>query len=135
MPNSHDLDDNRELRVKRLSRMQSRLNGLTHKALDALESALTDDSGATRVAAAREILNRAWGKPRQQVQIEGSVKAVHEIQLEQLRQMTMKQLQGTNAGPMIDAKPLETLDNSGTTTKEPINLTADTVTYDSPPDS
>ena len=125
MPTHDVLDDTPQLRVKRLSRLQSRLNGLTHKALDALESALTDDNGATRVAAAREILNRAWGKPRQQVQVEGSVKAVHEIQLEQLREMTLKQLQGSNAGPVIDHNPLNSLDNSDLTTKQPVKLEAD----------
>jgi hypothetical protein len=58
---------------RRLWAMKKKLDGLTPRALAALERMVDDESPearSTRLGAAREILNRTMGVPRQQVQLE-----------------------------------------------------------------
>ena len=52
--------------------MKTRLEGLTLKAVDALERVLEDDNAThgERLAAAREVFDRAIGKPKQQATLE-----------------------------------------------------------------
>jgi len=52
--------------------MQRRLEGLTIKAVDVLEKILSDDEATNneRLAAAREVFDRAVGKPKQQATLE-----------------------------------------------------------------
>jgi hypothetical protein len=116
-----DLHKVERARAMRLARMQGRLDGLTGKALSSLERAL-DEGGAVSVSAAKEILDRAWGRARQQVQVSGTVEHSHQVHLEALRMMTQRQIEATQgqAGPVIDAKPLETLENITPDIKQPI---------------
>jgi hypothetical protein len=56
-----------------LHAMKRKLDGLTPKALAALERMVDDESPearSTRLGAAKEILNRTMGVPRQQVQVD-----------------------------------------------------------------
>lgn len=48
--------------------LKRRLHGLTFKAVDALDRVLSDDAAthSERIAAAREVFDRAIGKPKQQ---------------------------------------------------------------------
>ena len=58
---------------RRRALMLRKLESLTPKALGALERLVEDDSPenrATRLGAAKEILNRTMGVPRQQVQLD-----------------------------------------------------------------
>lgn len=110
-----------ERRKINLIRLQGRLDGLTGKALTALERAL-DEGGNVSVSAAKEILDRAWGRARQQVQVSGTVEHSHQVHLEALRMMTQRQIEATQGpvGPVIDAKPLERLENIAPDTKQSI---------------
>ena len=118
-----DLQKVERARKMQYARLQVRLNGLTDKALTALERAL-DEGGAVSVSAAKEILDRAWGRARQQVQVSGTVEHSHQVHLEALRMMTQRQIEQSNGqtGPVIDHKPLETLNNSDLTAKQPVKL-------------
>jgi hypothetical protein len=58
---------------RRRALMLRKLEGLTPKALGALERLVEDESPearSTRLGAAKEILNRTMGVPRQQVQVD-----------------------------------------------------------------
>lgn len=54
----------------RLIAMKRRLDGLTIKAVDALEFALDNGTTSERIAAAREVFDRAVGKAKQQATVE-----------------------------------------------------------------
>ena len=55
------------LQLKELARKH------TPKAIETLVNALSDDSGRTRVAAAEALLDRAWGRPSQQLEHSGEI--------------------------------------------------------------
>lgn len=87
--------------------LKRRLQGLTFKAVDALERVL-DDVEAThgeRLAAAREVLDRSIGKPKQQSTVEVTHNASpHLTALVSLAASVA--LRGSDA-PVIDAQPID----------------------------
>ena len=86
--------------------LKRRLQGLTFKAVDALEYALDNGSISERVAAAREVFDRAIGKPKQQATI--SVEHGPNAHLAALLALSNKTLDAVRVQsvPAIEAEPL-----------------------------
>lgn len=94
-----DIERSVEVACKRLSERSIRVLS------DALDPALTPEIDyKTRIDAAKEILNRAWGKPRQQmdVNMEMSIKGVAEA-LEAARRRVIEN--EVNGAPVVKIRP------------------------------
>lgn len=103
-------------------KLKRRLEGLTHKAVDALERVL-DDKEAThseKLAAAREVFDRAIGKAKQQATLEVTHNASpHLTALVNLAAQSAARLQ---SHPSDNAKPLIVLNNDDATMKPVLSL-------------
>lgn len=86
--------------------LKRRLEGLTFKAVDALEKVLNDDeaSHSERLAAAREVFDRAIGRPKQQAAI--SVEHNTSPHLSALIGLSLA-VQNQQAGQTIDGQAFE----------------------------
>ena len=99
--------------------MQRRLEGLTIKAVDVLEDILSDKSAShgERLAAAREVFDRAIGKAKQQATLEVTHNASPHLSA-LIGLATMTTIEGSLADPVVQslvdqsANVLITLDNS-----------------------
>ena len=98
--------------------MQRRLEGLTIKAVDVLEDILSDKSAShgERLAAAREVFDRAIGKAKQQATLEVTHNASPHLSA-LIGLATMTTIEGSLANPVVQsldsesANRLITLDN------------------------
>jgi hypothetical protein len=69
----------------RQARMRRMLEDLTPRAINRLGALLDSEDEAVALAAVKEVLDRAWGRPRQQAQVEVRVEghvAHHQVLLE-----------------------------------------------------
>lgn len=85
--------------------MQRRLEGLTIKAVDALEHALDTGTVSERLAAAREVFDRAIGKPKQAATLEVTHNASpHLVALTAMAAQTLARVQSVpeNNSQVID---------------------------------
>lgn len=83
-----------------------RLGSLSSKAVAVLEAALDDPDPRVRVVAARDILDRRFGKPKQEqeVTVQGTdLSAMHLAALKMLAEQGLRSL--PEPGPLIDATP------------------------------
>jgi hypothetical protein len=90
--------------------MMRRLEGLTIKAVDVLEEILTstDASRGEKLAAAREVFDRAVGKPKQQASLEVTHNASpHLTALVGMAAMTAMRVQ---SAPEIDGQVIEIIE-------------------------
>ena len=98
-----------------------RMQGLTFKAADVIEKILNDDEATNgeRLAAAKEVFDRAIGKPKQQATLEVTHNASpHLTALVGLAASVA--LRGTNV-PAIDSQAIDIIDVTG---YEPQKITA-----------
>lgn len=87
--------------------MQRRLEGLTIKAVDALEHALDTGTVSERLAAAREVFDRAIGKPKQAATLEVTHNASpHLVALTAMAAQTLARVQSV---PDIEAQVIENI--------------------------
>lgn len=105
--------------------MQRRLEGLTVKAVNALERVLDDDNAThgERLAAAREVFDRAIGKAKQQASLEVTHAASpHLVALVNLAAQSAARV---SSHPSDQAKPLIIDNNSDATMKPALSFMAD----------
>ena len=87
----------------------ARLDVLAHKAIRFWERTLDESSDATtgeKIQVSKLVVEYAWGKPKQQVQVDAKVEINHKAHVEAL-----VMLANAANGPVIDANPLNLLDN------------------------
>lgn len=87
-----------------------RLAALAHKAIRFWERTLDDKSDATigeRIQVSKLVVEYAWGKPKQQVQVDAKVEINHRAHIEALTLLAV-----AANGPTGQANPMITLDNS-----------------------
>lgn len=89
-------------------RMLGRLGELTDSAIDAIASCLTDDNPSVRLAAAKEVLDRQFGKPKTEAHVLHATFDAGAAHLAALEALTAKALAADVAPPMIDATPIDT---------------------------
>lgn len=88
--------------------LKRRLHGLTFKAVDALEHALDTGTVSERIAAAREVFDRAIGKAKQQATLEVTHSgSPHLAALTAMAMQTMQRVSGVpeNDSQVIDVTP------------------------------
>lgn len=88
--------------------MMRRLEGLTIKAVDALEHALDTGTVSERLAAAREVFDRTVGKPKQAATLEVTHSgSPHLAALTAMAMQTMQRVQSVpeNTSQVIDITP------------------------------
>ena len=101
-------------RLKTAQRLMNRIySGLSDKAIDWMEKEI-DQDGPNAYQAAKTVLEYAIGKPKQQVQVDARHQHAHNVHLDALKNVTMKQIEAgrINVTDVIEAKPLKTKDNS-----------------------
>lgn len=107
-----------------------RMQGLTLKAADVIEKILNDDNATNseRLAAAKEVFDRAIGKPKQASTLEVTHNASPHLSA-LVSMAAAVALRGTNV-PAIDAQPFEIIEHD---TYEPqkrlLNVDAETVEH------
>lgn len=85
-------------------RMLGRLGELTDAAIDAIASCLTDDNPSVRLAAAKEVLDRQFGKPKTEAHVITATFDASAAHLAALEALTAKAI-ANDAPVMIDATP------------------------------
>lgn len=86
--------------------MLKRLDGLTFAALKVLDDGMRDPNPTIRVACAREVLDRRFGKPRQEQTVDVRVSSMSEQHLEALKQLATAGLASLpSTQPMLDITP------------------------------
>lgn len=96
----------------------ARLDVLAHKVIRFWERTLDEKSEATtgeRIQVARDVVSYAWGKPKQQVQVDAKVEVNHKAHVEALTYLAL-----AANGPTIDHNPLNQLANSGDVAIQPL---------------
>ena len=96
----------------------ARLDILANKVMRFWERTLDEKSQATtaeKIQVSRDVVAYAWGKPKQQVQVDAKVEINHRAHIEALHYLA-----SVASGPVIDAKPLNTIDNQEPVTKSPL---------------
>lgn len=87
-------------------RVMKRLGNLSMRAVQVLEDALSDPDPRLRVVAAKEILDRRFGKPKQEqeVTVQGAdLSAMHLAALKMLAEQGLRSL--PEPGPLLDVTP------------------------------
>lgn len=87
----------------------ARLDILAHKALRFWETTLDDKSEATtaeKIQVSKLVVEYAWGKPKQQVQVEGKLEITQKAHIDALVMLAQ-----AAHGPLIDANSLVVQDN------------------------
>lgn len=87
----------------------ARLDVLAHKALRFWERTLDENSDATvgeKIQVSKLVVEYAWGKPKQQVQVDAKVEVNHKAHVEALTLLAL-----AANGPVIDHNPLNQLAN------------------------
>jgi hypothetical protein len=95
----------------RLARMKKQLEGLTPFAVARLGSLLRSENEAVALGAVKEVLDRNFGKAKQQVSVD--VQHTHVAHLEALRELAERSrgtIGGYNAPQVIDVTPVATID-------------------------
>lgn len=96
----------------------ARLDILANKVMRFWERTLDEKSDATtaeKIQVSRDVVAYAWGKPKQQVQVDAKVEINHRAHIEALHLLA-----SAASGPVIDARPLNVLDNPSPVTKSPL---------------
>lgn len=87
----------------------ARLDVLAHKAIRFWEKTLDDKSDATtgeKIQVSKLVVEYAWGKPKQQIQVDARVEINHKAHIEAL-----VMLANAVTGPIIDSNPLNQITN------------------------
>lgn len=92
-------------------RMLGRLGELTDPAIDAIASCLTDENPSVRLAAAKEVLDRQFGKPKTEAHVLHATFDAGAAHLAALEALTAKALATESGRPLIDATPLDVPDD------------------------
>lgn len=87
-------------------RMLGRLGELTDSAIDALASCLVDENPSIRLAAAKEVLDRQFGKPKTEAHIVTANFDASAAHLAALEALTAKAI-GSAEPVLIDATPID----------------------------
>lgn len=85
----------------------ARLDVLAHKVIRFWERTLDEKSNATtgeRIQVARDVVSYAWGKPKQQVQVDAKVEVNHKAHVDALTYLAL-----AANGPIVEHNPLETM--------------------------
>lgn len=99
-------------------RARARLMGLTSKAVRALNEALGSENDAVKLAAAREVLDRAFGKAAATVQHNVTTVDLTALHLEAVRALAgqsvtrpdvLDRLDNPKAAPVLDLKPVQSV--------------------------
>lgn len=96
----------------------ARLDILAAKVMRFWEKTLDEKSDATtaeRIQVSRDVVAYAWGKPKQQVQVDAKVEINHRAHIEALHLLA-----SAASGPLIDANPLNIRENQTPGTKPPL---------------
>lgn len=96
----------------------ARLDILAHKVMKFWEKTLDEKSDATtaeKIQVSRDVVAYAWGKPKQQVQVDAKVEINHRAHIEALHMLA-----SAASGPVIDANPLTAIDNQTLMAKSPL---------------
>ena len=88
-------------------RMLGRLGELTDSAIDAIASCLTDDNPSVRLAAAKEVLDRQFGKPKTEQHVITAHFDAGAAHLAALEALTAKALTADDVPLVIDASPVD----------------------------
>ena len=95
-----------------------RLNALSAKAIRFWEKTLDEKGDATtaeKIQVSKLVVEYAWGKPKQQVQVDARVEINHKAHIEALHLLA-----DAARGPIIDANPLNQLDNPSNGPNQPL---------------
>ncbi len=93
-------------RPKELAHIKEMARSHTESAIAALVEVLTNsDKGAERVAAAQALLDRAWGKPGQSLDIDANVKSTGPDLSAVSTDELMRALMGSSAPAQDDEEP------------------------------
>lgn len=104
--------------AQNVQQKMARLDVLAHKVIRFWERTLDEKSEATtgeRIQVARDVVSYAWGKPKQQVQVDAKVEVNHKAHVEALTYLAL-----AANGPTIDHNPLNQLANSGDVAIQPL---------------
>jgi hypothetical protein len=105
----------------------ARLDVLAHKAIRFWERTLDEKSDATtgeKIQVSKLVVEYAWGKPKQQLQVDAKVEVNHTAHKEALLLLAQ-----AAHGPVIDAKPLNQLDNLANVENVPLLSHGDVIDY------
>lgn len=96
----------------------ARLDVLATKAIRFWEKTLDEKGDATtaeKIQVSKLVVEYAWGKPKQQVQVDARVEVNHRAHIEALHLLAV-----AAPGPIIDANPLNQLDNPSNGPNQPL---------------